>query len=617
MIINEVRLNQHQSHLESLVMFGKKGLEEINYKVENFINRFKDNNDNLNITTKIDGSPSLFIWSHVDGYPDNSIALKGFVNGPQTAMSSEEEIDKKYGDRPDMADKLKQGLKLAKYIPSGEAWQGDCLFTQSTLEEREINGKNYLTFQPNKIIYAFSEDNPGYNRVKSADFGIAFHTIYRVNNGKLSQSFRVNTERLNAPNNFYLLSPAINQNLNKDSFDLSHIESLYNKLREVENKLINDKAYEELINNKQFINYWNMFENKMLADNKATNINVNTLIDDLTSYIEEKSNKELDRKLNVLKTDDAKERARNAQASNLEQLNSLINNNKDTLKNIVDALNITSDIKMLMLKGFKQVKQDYSTFYKSKTKGYFTADPEGIAMSDDDGNIVKLVDRSAFSSYNRNPDIESGWAHEDLKENDQSKNISSKDIENLFKELNNIHYGAGGNCGNLALAVARELSDIKDVKIVICSNGSHDEPKNLRDYADNELDIWHVALLVDGKIYDFTGETSVKKLEQLCINEYDDHDPVIFSWDYSKKEDNDFRYIFDWETDFDVYPEFYQKYIKKILKKKNENFGIVATQGADMGSFKLFTKNLDEDRLDNPDDDSDSLLKLLNYIDIN
>ena len=29
----------------------------------------------------------------------------------------------------------------------------------------------------------------------------------------------------------------------------------------------------------------------------------------------------------------------------------------------------------------------------------------------------------------------------------------------------------------------------KDVKIVICSNGSHDEPKNLRDYADNELDI--------------------------------------------------------------------------------------------------------------------------------
>ena len=66
---------------------------------------------------------------------------------------------------------------------------------------------------------------------------------------------------------------------------------------------------------------------------------------------------------------------------------------------------------MLLWAGFKRSQYDYSTFYKSKTKGYFPAEAEGIAMSDQDGNIVKLVDRSTFSSLNRDPDIESGFEH--------------------------------------------------------------------------------------------------------------------------------------------------------------------------------------------------------------
>ena len=71
---------------------------------------------------------------------------------------------------------------------------------------------------------------------------------------------------------------------------------------------------------------------------------------------------------------------------------------------------------MLLWEGFKQADSDYSTFYKSRTKGYFPGEMEGIAMSDQDGNIVKLVDRTNFSSYNRDPDIMSGFEHESLEE---------------------------------------------------------------------------------------------------------------------------------------------------------------------------------------------------------
>lgn len=254
-VLKEVRKNVHQQHFEDLVLFGKEGLDELNYKIENFINRFEDNNDNLNITTKIDGAPALFVWHHVDGYPDDSIALKGFVNGPKHALSSDAEIDAKYGDRPDMAETLKWGLKLAPYIPSGEAWQGDCLFTHDEVEERKIGGKNYLTFQPNKIIYAFSEENPGYNQVKNADFGIAFHTIYKPKNGEMTQGFKVDPTRINVPNNFYIMSPAVNAPKGKEDYSLDKVESMFEELKQKEQKLINDPKYEELVNNSTFMNY--------------------------------------------------------------------------------------------------------------------------------------------------------------------------------------------------------------------------------------------------------------------------------------------------------------------------------------------------------------------------
>ena len=118
--LEEVRLNSHQQHFEDLVLFGKKGLDELNDKIDKFLRRFEGGQGELNLTQKIDGAPALFCWSKFPGYPDNSIALKGFTSGPNTALSTPEQIDDKYGDRPDMAEKLKLGLQLSRYIPKGE-----------------------------------------------------------------------------------------------------------------------------------------------------------------------------------------------------------------------------------------------------------------------------------------------------------------------------------------------------------------------------------------------------------------------------------------------------------------------------------------------------------------
>ena len=416
MQFSKVRKNQQQTHFEDLVLLGKEGLEELNDKIEGFISTLEDKDVGMNTTTKIDGAPAVFCWHKFEGYPDDSICLKSFVNNANNCMSSEEDIQTKYGNRPDMESKLKYCLELAKYIPSGEAWQGDVLYTNSDLKEIEIGGINYLTFQPNTLIYAFSEDNPTYEQIKKSDFGIAFHTIYKGNAEHKSQSFRVDASRLNVPDNFYIMSPALNISKNKAEYNIDEVLNQYNELKQLEAKLLANDDYEELVNNSEFMGYWNTFENSNLADKKAVNLNVNTVYNDLKSYVYEKQTKTYNKDLLARKTEIGKKSVTDRYNSAVERLANIIDTNKQVIELLVKTLNLAANIKMNLWNGLKKSNQGYKTFYNHKVNGYIPADMEGVAMSDQDGNIVKIVDRSNFSSFNRDPDIIKGFQHESLSE---------------------------------------------------------------------------------------------------------------------------------------------------------------------------------------------------------
>lgn len=429
------RANTHQTHFEDLIILGEGGIEEFNDKIE----KFMSGDSEMNYTTKIDGSPALFVWSKFPGYPDNSICLKSFVANANNCMSSVEEIDSKYGDRPDMAEKLKYGLEIAKCIPENECWQGDCLFGTNDKKVENIRGKEYVTFHPNKIVYAFSEENASFEKVVNSSFGIAFHTIYRPNgDGGKSQSFRVDASRLkNLPNDIFVLSPTLNYN--QDQFDKSKLETLYENLRELEDELLSDDAYHGITSNDAFMTYWNTFENANIADKRKTTLDIRTFFHDLWEYIDEKQTKEWTKRNLSLKTVKNRSAAYDKWVDSVQEMHEFLKHNKDTLVKMVQAFNLAADIKMELWNGFKGTKNDYSTFYKSRTKGILDADMEGIAMSDADGNIVKIVDRSEFSANNRDNDIMSGWEHPEdkLKENII---VSDDDSALVYLVSRNGHY---------------------------------------------------------------------------------------------------------------------------------------------------------------------------------
>ena len=511
----KLRPNTHQTHIEDLVLLGKEGLEELNDKIQKTINAITNQSKEVNLTTKIDGAPAVTIWHHVDGYPDDSICLKSFVTSNKNCLSSVGAINDRYGGRADMERKLQYCLRLAQCIPYGEAWQGDCLFTDGDLNEVNIQGTDYLTFHPNKIIYAFSEDNPTYDKIKNSVFGICFHTIYKGQFGSLSQSFKVDPTRLsNVPSNYYILSPNINIG-SKEDYSLNEITSEYEKLKNYESKLVSNPAYEELVNNSQFMQYWNTFENANLADKKQTNINVNTFIQDLKDYISDKLGKEYTNKLNTLKTDKGRQTAEDKYNRDLTNLSELIERNKGVLIDLVNTLNSAANVKMLLWAGFKKSKSDYNTFYKSKTKGYIHADPEGISVSDSQGNITKIVDRSTFSSFNRSDDIESGFLHnESLKEVNHininywgtlKEDLNDKTVAFAFGRLNPPTIGHK----KLVNTIAKQADDAR-----LYLSHSQDNKKNPLSYED-KLDYCKRAFGKTVKVINSEARTVIEILNEL------------------------------------------------------------------------------------------------------
>jgi hypothetical protein len=102
-----------------------------------------------------------------------------------------------------LGDVLKTALEcLKKITPQGRIFQGDFLFSRSTLKSMKVDGVDSYAWHPNTIVYSVPKDSPLGKRVGSAKMGIAVHTEYTHDGTKFSvkgfgvpeSAFRKSTE---------------------------------------------------------------------------------------------------------------------------------------------------------------------------------------------------------------------------------------------------------------------------------------------------------------------------------------------------------------------------------------------------------------------------------------
>ena len=195
--------NLHLEHIEDEILnFGIDGARGS----INFVRSLRDmlagaSRSSVNMTVKWDGAPAIF--AGID--PEDGkffVAKKSVFNVNPKLYKSADEVD------ADVSGALNSKFKtaLAEFSKLGikGVLQGDLMFTDDVSTET-IDGKSYLTFQPNTIVYAVDVNSDLGKKIKNAKIGVVWHTTY---SGKTLQdmkaSFGANISGLQKPSTVWM-----------------------------------------------------------------------------------------------------------------------------------------------------------------------------------------------------------------------------------------------------------------------------------------------------------------------------------------------------------------------------------------------------------------------------
>ena len=383
--------NLHLEHLEDEILnngvVGTRG-------AINFLQSLRDmlagsSKSSVNVTVKWDGAPAIFAGIN----PENGqffVGTKGVFNKNAKINYTIDDIDRNHPGTG-LNQKLKVALTELSKLGITNVLQGDMLFTQEDIEKKTIDGKQYVTFQPNTIVYAVPMESA--SRILSSSMGIVFHTTY---SGKtmedMSASFSVRLRGLDrnagvwfSDANYKDTSGTIN--FNKKETDeitkvLSQAGKTFHTLKaDVLTMIAEDEDTKILI--KTFNN------TKVRAGEKITNTRMHTK--GLIEYVYDKLKKDVDK----VKRPNIKANKQ----QRMDQYMKFFRSNSSQLVKIFDMQNLLVQAKDMIIRKLEKSKGVMDTFVRTPN-GYRVTQPEGFVAVDKLGKAVKLVDRLEFAHQN-------------------------------------------------------------------------------------------------------------------------------------------------------------------------------------------------------------------------
>ena len=385
--------NLHLEHLEDEVL--NNGIVGTRGAI-NFLQSLRDMlagnaQSSVNVTVKWDGAPAIFAGIN----PENGqffVGTKGVFNKNAKINYSHDDIDRNHPSSG-LNQKLKVALTELSKLGIKDVIQGDMMFTQDDLNKETIDGKQYITFQPNTIVYAVPMESAG--RILSSSMGIVFHTTY---SGKtmedMSASFTVNLRGLDKNAGVWFsdadykdTSGTINFNKSETKEITGTLSNAGKTFRTLDSGVLSAISEDEEL--KTLIKTFN--NTKVRAGEKIKNTKMHTA--GLIAYIYDKAKKDVEK----VKRPQNKE----IKQQNMDRKMKFFRSNSSKLVKIFDMQNLLVDAKDMIIRKLEKAKGITSTFVRTD-KGYKVTQPEGFVAIDQVGKAVKLVDRLEFAHQNFN-----------------------------------------------------------------------------------------------------------------------------------------------------------------------------------------------------------------------
>jgi hypothetical protein len=386
--------NLHLEHLEDEII--NQGIDGGRGAI-NFLRGLRDmmkgnSKSSVNMTVKWDGAPAIFCGKH----PETNqffVAKKSLFNKEPKFYTSEHEIK-----NSDLSGQLQEKFLTSFQCLSKLSWntimQGDLMYTDDKTN-KIIDGKEYITFQPNTILYAVDKDSELGKTIDSSKMGIVFHTTYTGGTIEdLSASFGAKISNLGSSTDVWIDDASYkdvsgNSTLTaKETLKLTQELSLVGKAFHGIKKtdLVKFQKIQETIAKKGAGATYKTYCNTLIRGGsyKPT---YNGYMKHFENYWRDK----VVAKVKMEKTKQIKTEIGEQLYNELRSLNKFITNLTKFMEHLVIA-------KQLIIEGLNRVKS-IGTFKKTTT-GFEVVNPEGYVAIDKSGSAVKLVDRMEFAFNN-------------------------------------------------------------------------------------------------------------------------------------------------------------------------------------------------------------------------
>ena len=403
-ITEAVVKNLHMEHIEDEVFNnGVDGARESITFMQSIRDMLSGNaQSKLDLTVKFDGAPAIFVGTD----PSDGkffVGTKGVFNKNPKLIKQLSDIAL-YEYKGQLASKMAIAFTELQKLDIENVLQGDMMFTQNDLESTNVDGIQYITFQPNTIVYAVPARSALAQKILKAKIGIVFHTTYTGTSlEEMGASFGADVSGLGNSDSIWYSSAEYEDKSGTVTFTKQETSVITGFLSNAGKAFRKVKTAE--LNS--FLDFQNSLPSGVAGIKIKTYLNslirkgtsITGVKDHVSTYVKYVTDYAKTKTIGKVKTEKAKEE----KTKQRDQIIGNITQNKSTIQSVMDIYaNITFSKQMIIEKLNTGAKRFPSTFVRTDS-GYKVVNDEGyVAIDTIKGNAVKLVDRLEFSYNNFN-----------------------------------------------------------------------------------------------------------------------------------------------------------------------------------------------------------------------
>jgi len=384
--------NLHLEHLEDNIL--NRGVSGARESIE-FLRSLRNmlaghSGSKLNVTTKWDGAPAIFVGVN----PENGkffVGTKSVFAKNAKLNYTDKDIDENHPSEG-LNQKLKTALAFLPKLNIKGILQGDMMFTKGDIKKETIDGEEYITFQPNTIVYAVPANSKLAQMMLAAQIGIVFHTSYSGRTLEtMKASFNIDVGKLSTTKDVWFRDASFTDAsgsatfTDKETAEITSVLSSAGRLFQTIPALTLNRisASDIILNQIKTFNNTKVRSGQAIKDTRAH-------VTELIRTVEDKLNKEI----LAAKKEDTKQKR-------IKEKNELLRfyrSNAVQLKMIFDLMNLVVEAKLMIIRKLETIKS-IGTFVRTDD-GFKVTAPEGFVAVDQLGKALKLVDRLEFSHKN-------------------------------------------------------------------------------------------------------------------------------------------------------------------------------------------------------------------------